>query len=54
MERNELLLELYRAGIFDPSNREAALGVLAGMDFDGIEPVRAVLKQDSCGEAATP
>ena len=54
MERNELLLELYRAGIFDPSNREAALGALSGMDFDGIESLRAMLKQADRGEAATP
>jgi len=54
MERNELLLELYRAGIFDPSNREAALGALSGMDFDGIESLRAMLKQADRREVATP
>ena len=53
-ERNELLLELYRAGIFDPSNREAALGALAGMDFDGIESLRAILKRGSLSGEIAP
>ena len=35
-ERNALLLELYRAGIFDPSNREAAERVLSNLDLEGI------------------
>ena len=44
-QRNQLLLELYRAGIFDPSRREEALGALAGMDFEGAEALRAMLRQ---------
>ena len=35
-ERNALLLELYRAGLFEPANRAAAEGVLAELDVDGI------------------
>ena len=58
-ERNQLLLELYRAGMFDPANRGAALGALSGMDFEGVEALRALLKQadgqipsaDRAGEA---
>ena len=45
--RNELLMELYRAGIFDPTNREAALGALVGMEFEGVEALRAYLARES-------
>ena len=41
--RNRLLLELYRAGLFEPANRTAAERLLSGMDFDGVELLRAVL-----------
>ena len=44
-QRNQLLLELYRAGIFDPSRREEALGALTGMDFEGVEALRAMLRR---------
>jgi hypothetical protein len=42
--RNQLMLELYRAGLFAPENRGAAEEVLAGMDFEGIDTLRAALK----------
>ena len=42
--RNRLLLELYRAGLFDPKNRDAAERALAGMDFEGIDSLRARLR----------
>ena len=45
--RNRLLLELYRAGLFDPDNREAAERTLAGMDFEGIDLLRAALAAGS-------
>jgi hypothetical protein len=41
--RNRLLLELYRAGLFEAANRTAAERLLAGMDFEGIESLRASL-----------
>ncbi len=40
--RNELMLELFRAGLFDPARAAEAERVLAGMDFEGIERLRAV------------
>ena len=44
------MLELYRAGLFDPENRGAAEGVLAGMDFEGIDTLRAALKRAGGGD----
>lgn len=41
--RNELMLELFRAGVFDPDRAEAASCALAGMSFEGIESLRAML-----------
>ncbi len=35
-ERNSLLLELYRAGLFDPGRGEAARRLLAGLDLEGV------------------
>ena len=48
--RNQLLLELYRAGLFDPQNRDAAERALAGMDFEGIDSLRAGIRN---GDGAT-
>jgi hypothetical protein len=45
-EQNRLMLELFRAGIFDPANREAALVALSGMDLEGISALRAAVR---CG-----
>jgi hypothetical protein len=42
-------LELYRAGLFDPDNREAAERTLAGMDFEGIDLLRAALAASGRG-----
>ena len=41
--RNRLMLELFRAGLFEPANRAAAEKTLAGMDFEGIDLLRAAM-----------
>ncbi len=46
--RNQLMLDLFRAGLFDPANRAAAERALAGMDFEGIDALRAAVRN---GEA---
>lgn len=51
-ERNQLLLELFRVGLFDPANREAAEGLLSGMDFEGVEHLRAVLRRGTSEDGA--
>ncbi len=43
--RNQLMLELFRAGVFDPDRREAAAVALSGMDFEGIDRVRRPLRE---------
>lgn len=43
--RNELMLSLFEAGMFDPDRRAAAEAALSGMDFDGIDSLRARLRQ---------
>ncbi len=49
-ERNQLMLELFSAGLFDPANRAAAEKTLAGMDFEGIDVLRASLEGGDSGE----
>ncbi len=51
--RNELMLELFRAGMFDPSNRAAAGVALSGMDFDGVETLRTSLETQDVGQTGT-
>ncbi len=41
--RNELMLELFRAGVFDPERAVAASRALSGMSFTGVEALRASL-----------
>jgi hypothetical protein len=41
--RNELMLSLFQAGLFDPDRRHAAAMALSGMDFDGIDMLRAAV-----------
>mgnify|MGYP006923202756 CR=1 FL=1 len=41
--RNELMLELFRAGLFDPAQAAAAAKALSGMCFEGVESLRAAL-----------
>lgn len=41
--RNEMMLELFRSGLFDPERTSAAMQALAGMDFEGVDTVRAAL-----------
>lgn len=48
-ERNQLMLDMFRAGLFDPANRAAAEKALVGMDFEGIDALRAAVR--SGGEA---
>ena len=43
--RNQLILDLYRAGVFDEGNREAASKALAGMEFRGVESLRAAVER---------
>jgi hypothetical protein len=42
--RNQLMLDMFRAGLFDSDHREAALRALAGMDFEGIEVLRTAVR----------
>ncbi len=52
-ERNQLMLELFRAGLFESANRAAAERTLAGMDFEGIDVLRAAVGSDgACDEEA--
>ncbi len=43
VERNEFMLELFRAGFFDPERASAAEQALRGMDFDGIDTLRSTM-----------
>ena len=45
--KNELMLSLFEAGMFDSDKRTAALTALGGLDFDGIEEVRRFLAEQS-------
>ncbi len=49
--RNQLMLELFRAGLFDPDRAPAAMMALRGMDFEGIDILRAELR--SAADAAS-
>lgn len=51
--RNRLMLELYRAGLFEPANRTAAERALTGMDFEGVELLRSLLSLED-GEGTRP
>ncbi len=42
-ERNELMLELFREGFFDPDRAAAAETALSGMDFDGRDALKAAM-----------
>ncbi len=52
LQRNQLMLELFRAGLFDPDRASAAVRALAGMDFEGIDALRAGLEQDTAVKTA--
>ncbi len=49
-ERNQLMLDMFRAGLFDPANRAAAERALVGMDFEGIDTLRAAVRsgEEAC------
>ncbi len=50
--RNQLMLELFRAGFFDPARAEAAQTALAGMDFEGADTLRSVMARVGAGREA--
>ncbi len=45
LSQNELMKELYKMGIWEPSRAQGVLGMLKGMDFPGIEQVREYVQQ---------
>lgn len=45
LSQNELMKELYKMGVFEPSRAQGVLGMLKGMDFPGIEQVREYVQQ---------
>lgn len=53
MSRNEWLLSLFRAGFLDPEHEVAARRALAGMDFAGIDTLRAALEGETRGGSST-
>ena len=46
MQQNQLTLELYGAGFFDPNNAPAALAALQVMDFDGQEDMLRMIGEN--------
>lgn len=45
LSQNELMKELYKMGVWEPSRAQGVLGMLKGMDFPGIEQVREYVQQ---------
>jgi hypothetical protein len=51
LQQNQLTLELYGAGFFDPNNAPAALAAMQVMDFDGQEDmIRMISENDTRAE----
>ena len=46
MQQNQLTLELYGAGFFDPNNAPAALAAMQVMDFDGQEDMIHMISEN--------
>lgn len=46
LERNELMLQFYNLGIFNPQNSDTAIALLSNMDFDGKDDLIAQIKQN--------
>ena len=46
MSQNETAKECYKLGFFNPANADAALAALEMMDFEGVEKVRARVRQN--------
>ena len=46
LSQNETAKECYKLGFFDPANADAALAALEMMDFEGVEKVRARVRQN--------
>ena len=46
LSQNETAKECYKLGFFDPANADAALVALEMMDFEGVEKVRARVRQN--------
>ena len=49
MGRNELMLELFRAGFFDADRVDAAEKALRYMDFDGVDSLRTTVEYGKVG-----
>ena len=47
MEHNELILQLYNLGIFNPQNTDQSLALLGHMDFDGKEDVISTVERNA-------
>lgn len=45
--QNEIIKELYGMGMFSPDNAQAALVCLEGMEFEGKEKIKGMVKQNS-------
>ena len=46
LSQNETAKECYKLGFFDPAHADAALAALEMMDFEGVEKVRARVRQN--------
>ena len=44
---NEMLMELYRMGVFSPENKGQAAMLLEGMDFSGVGRLRELVAQQA-------
>ncbi len=48
--RNQLMMELFSAGFFDPERASAAAQALSGMDFEGADRLRLALAEGTASE----
>jgi hypothetical protein len=46
LERNELMLQFYNLGIFNPQNSDMSIALLSNMDFDGRDDLITQIKQN--------
>ena len=47
ISQNELMIQFYNSGFFNPPNAQPALACLSGMDFDGREKVIGTIQQNN-------
>ncbi len=52
MERNALMLEFFKEGLFDPERAEEASKALAGMEFEGVDMLRSIIMASSVSNAS--